>query len=245
MSSELISKVQIFSDEHTITNFFKVNTDLKDKIEIIHIKFALSRIMREELLSFAESTNYKHYLMIRTQLETGLRVNELINLLISDINFIENYITIQSKYATITNQSFKTKTKASNRIIPITNELKKEILHYLNKQKVGYVFLSNKGDKRYDKRSVIQFINDYAKKCESIKHNIGSHALRRTYASYLINDKKNVHAVEEISKLLGHSSIKTTMQYLFEITNIENFEKTRKSISKMNERRGKSNVTPR
>ncbi|MHA1341041.1 MAG: tyrosine-type recombinase/integrase [Promethearchaeota archaeon] len=217
-------------EEKIIEEFFRINPHLKEQIKIKRIKFALNEKQRKELLDIAESSNYTHYLIIKLMMETGLRVNEAINLDIRQLNLgNEPMIVIQSRQSDKYSRSFKTKTLSSNRVIPITKKLSKILKAYIGNRKKGYVFISQKKSK-YLKNSVIGFINRYAKKCKSLGFNIGSHALRRTYASYLLQNKVKI---SDISKLLGHSSIKTTLNYLYEIEQ-PNFIEIRKIIKKMN-----------
>lgn len=199
-------------------------------VKIKKIKFALNNDQRKDLLDIAKLTNYKHYLMIRVMLESGLRVNELVNLIIYDLNLVECYIEVQSRLATKYHGSFKTKTKSSNRIIPITHSLSRELKAYIGNRKTGYLFVSRKNNTKFFKNSVIAFINKYAKICNRISKKMGSHALRRTYASYLLVNKI---PIDRISKILGHSSVRTTLIYLFEISDLE-FDAIRDVVNKMN-----------
>jgi len=215
--------------EKNIENFYKINEEFKE-IKIKRIKFALNEKQRKELLEIAEKTNYTHYLIIRLMLETGLRVNEIINLDIRQLRLdSEPIVIIKSRYADKYSGAFKTKTLSSNRTIPIPKQLAKLLKSYVNNRRAGYVFISNKKT-RYLKNSVIGFINSYAKKIKSIGFCIGSHALRRTYASYLL---QNGVKIADISKLLGHASIKTTLQYLYEIEQAD-FAQIRRIVKKMN-----------
>ena len=112
----------------------------------------------------------------------------------------------------------------------MTDELVKVLKHQIQKRNKGYVFLSNKKG-RYSIRSIIRIVNQYARKSKFISKTIGSHALRRTYASFLLNQGIGI---DKISKLLGHASIRTTLTYLYEIINLEDYEEIRKVIIKMN-----------
>ncbi len=219
-------------DQQVINDFYQVNPEQKDKFKIQKIKFALTEEQRNDLLSNALEINPKHYRLIKTQLESGMRVNELCNLAIDQVNFTSNEITIETRSEkTRYVAEFTTKTKSSNRIIPITKELRKILLEEIGKRKNGYVFESNKHGK-YQIRSVIKMINTYAKSAKTIRKNIGSHALRRTYASYLL--QKNVK-IGKISKTLGHATIRTTMIYLYDIIDTSGFDEIRNAISEMNQ----------
>jgi integrase/recombinase XerD len=184
------------------------------KFHVKRIKFALSQNQIDELLSIAIENNYKYYLIIRLMLETGLRVSEVCNLRIENLNFKELELIIQSYTSDRYCQEYHPKTISGNRIVPITKELALELRRFNNRHEKGYVFLSQKGKNKFDKTSIIRFINDYARKCTSIQKTIGSHSLRRTYASKLA--KENI-AIGKISRVLGHKDIKTTLLYLYDI----------------------------
>jgi integrase len=224
-------------DQSIIQELLEENPDLKMTYKIKSPKFALKANQRRELLEIAKEQNYKHYLMILAQLELGLRVNELANLSIDSINFNEGLVTIQTRTATKYLKSFNTKTITSNRIIPIPKSLNSELRAYIGSRKTGYVFESNKLGP-FLKNSIIGFINKYTDQSKSIicrrgvngKKTMGSHVLRRTYASFLINNKI---PIEKISKLLGHGSIRTTMMYLFDINDLD-FDDVKKILNKMN-----------
>jgi integrase len=217
-------------DSDPITKFYAINPELKEKYQIKKVKFALSNDQREELLDLSNKTNPKHYLTIKTQLETGMRVNELCNLAIDQVNFTECILHVQTRNATRYVKEFKTKTKSSNRIIPITKELSRLLKSEIKKRATGYIFESQKKGK-FSKTSLIRIVNHYAKLCKSIGKNIGSHTLRRTYASYLLS--KGVK-IGDISKILGHASIKTTMIYLYDIVDLSSFDEVRKIVQGMN-----------
>ena len=202
------------------------------KVKITKVRFALTEKQRTELIELASNKNYQHGLMIKLQLLAGLRVNELINLTVTDLVLSSDPVVIvQEKEATNYNYSFKTKTKRSNRIIPITKELARELRAFIGDRKTGYVFRSRKKKNKglYWKNNVIDFVNRYALECSSIRQKIGTHCLRRTFASLLIKD----HDIVTVSKLLGHSSTKTTLHYLFEIQDQTDFNEIRKTQEKM------------
>jgi integrase len=187
------------------------------KIKIKKEKIALRKFQLKELLENA-SKNTKHLMMIKTQLGLGIRVNELVNLTIPQINFKSMEVRIESRNTNTYAKSFSTKTESSNRTILIDKTLAKELKLFLAGRKTGYVFLSQKTKKPFFKCNVIAFINKYAKQSPSIARNIGSHSLRRTYASSLIEDGVSIGT---LSDFLGHASIRTTMIYLKSIKCID------------------------
>lgn len=214
---------------------FDNNPELKTKFRVKRSKFALSEKQRLELLEIAENTNDKHFAMIKTQLECGLRVGELVNLTIKNVNLQSKIVEIgvveDSKYT----YAWHPKSTSSQRIVPITPEMVKILRRIIDKRREGYVFESRKADKkgikRFTENTIINQIDNYAVNCKSIAKTIGSHVLRRTFASYLINDNQEIG---KISKALGHASVKTTMIYLYDIQDIDGLDTIRNSIAKMN-----------
>ncbi len=222
--------------EVNILNFADISIEELQKqpefknVKIKRRKFALNRQQRQELLEMAKQ-NYKHYLLITLQLSTGIRANELINLTISDFNYIQQTIDIRSRVGNQYVLQFKTKTESSNRTVPVPRSIAESLRLYIGKRKTGYIFESQKhtekNKNRLTKQSYIRIVNNYAKRCKSIGTAIGSHCLRRTYASYLLS--QNVK-LEYISRALGHNSIQTTLKYLFEIEPADYQHEIRKAI---------------
>jgi integrase len=209
-------------DNEVIPLLYKHNPGLDEKYVIKRQKFALTIEQRDDLLRTAKERNAKHYLMIRFELETGLRVSEIVNLAIHQINLNTGHVEIETRMGDRYVKKFRPKTEAGNRTVKIGSGLLDLVRQYIGKRTRGYVFLSNKGNgKPYWKQSVINFINKYAKLAPSIQRSIGSHTLRRTYASFLLQDGE---PISSISKSLGHASIRTTMCYLFQIQDLSNLD---------------------
>jgi len=199
--------------------FNEVNQKESKKHKIKKFRFALSPSQRVDLLNSAAGSSMKHALMIETQLMTGLRVGEIVNLRIDDVNFGEKNIYVIEHLEDEYVGEWTPKTLAGNRFIPIYEPMVSRLRGYIrdDKRQRGYFFTSQKSC-LYREESVINFINKYAIQTKSIGHSIGSHSLRRTFASHLINDKTPIGT---ISKLLGHKSIEITMKYLFLIDDMD------------------------
>ncbi|MEA1912488.1 MAG: site-specific integrase [candidate division WOR-3 bacterium] len=129
---------------------------------------------------------------------TGIRRNEARFLEWSDIDFENDVIRIFNK------QDFTTKNK-EGRIIPTNKEVKK--LLKKRKKKNGLIFPSP-SNKPYHPNVWRKKIKHYAKKAGI--ENVTLHTLRHTFASWLVMEKVDITT---ISKLMGHSDIKTTMIY--------------------------------
>nr|BDI55097.1 MAG: integrase, tyrosine recombinase superfamily [uncultured archaeon] len=174
--------------------------------------------------------------MIETQLNCGLRVSEMAHLSIDVISLDGGFLRIGKRKKDRYVDAFKPKTEYSKRIISLSPKTIDILREQIGKRKHGYVFPSNKGG-HFRKSSIIKFINKYARECKTIGFNIGSHALRRSYASYLISNPKRRPfdkeiTISDICKLLGHKNIETTMKYLFNIVNLVDFEKIRVAIDR-------------
>lgn len=146
----------------------------------------------ERLLDSATSPKSKA--MILFFLDAGLRRNELVNLQWEDIDLKNNQIFIRSRGPDRHTKNYK------DRIIAMTKRLKSAILQL----------------QREDPESVFNI----SRPKECLKHTfwragfkkIGIHKLRHTFATRLLKSKVDLPSVQ---KLLGHSSILTTMRDTF------------------------------
>lgn len=130
---------------------------------------------------------------------TGMRQSEILFLKWNQIDFDKRIITLD-------NRDFLTKSKRI-RVVPI-NELAFTVLCNRKENAKEYVFPTSKG-------TVIDqsnFSNNYKKYIRAAKLNdkLNFHSLRHTFASRLVQKGISIYIV---SKLLGHSDIKTTQIY--------------------------------
>lgn len=148
---------------------------------------------------------------------TGMRVGELLALYFEDIDLENRTIKItKTKYDNVIG---KTKTKGSNRIIKIPENLRIILNDYTDK-----IYKPGKKQLLFDisRTLLIYYMRTYSIKAGVKKIRI--HDLRHSHASYLISKHISIVAV---SKRLGHSSIKTTLDtyaHLFKDSNEELIE---------------------
>lgn len=139
-------------------------------------------------------------------LNSGMRFGELANLRWADIDLEQKLITIRER------ENFSPKTKNSNRTIPMNNVVYKLILSLYEKNKNitsdDFVIKSEKGC-QIRERYFYAVCNKIGKKA-GIAGSINLHKFRHTFASHLV--QRGVR-IEELQKLLGHSSIKETLIY--------------------------------
>ena len=158
-------------------------------------------ISKEEIKElFNAIENPKHKLMIQMMYSAGLRVSELINLKVDDLEIGKGY-------------GFVRKGKGNkDRIFIIANALKENIKKFIESKKpneFNCLFTSVKG-RKYNISSPRQIIRK-ALKSAGINKNISCHTLRHSFATHLI---ENGYSISEVQALLGHKSPETTFIYV-------------------------------
>lgn len=157
---------------------------------------------KAELKSFfAQDMKVEYRNAFTCFMHTGMRFEELANLTWADIDLKEKLIKVRSK------GDFRTKTFNSERNIPMNKTLQ-ALLTELSKNPSDYVFPGING-KKLDEKHLLRVCKIIGKAAK-IAGRIYIHKFRHTFASHLV---QNGVRIEEIQKLLGHSSINETMIY--------------------------------
>jgi integrase/recombinase XerD len=141
--------------------------------------------------------------MIETLYASGLRVSELINLRLSDMNLAVGFVRCFGK-------------GSKERIIP----LGKVAIGYLNRYlsdarpvfassaSSEYLFLTNRG-KAMSRVGFWKIIKKYSARA-GITKNITPHTLRHSFATHLLQGGADLRSIQE---MLGHADIATTQVY--------------------------------
>lgn len=135
---------------------------------------------------------------------SGLRVSELVNLKLSEIDFKNNILLITGK-------------GNKQRLVPLGEISKKQILLYVDNYRLhldikkgneDILFLNRRGSK-LSRQMVFLIIK---KQCEisGIHKDISPHTFRHSFATHLVQGGADLRVVQQ---LLGHSSIITTEIY--------------------------------
>lgn len=148
-------------------------------------------------------TAKRNHALIALLIQSGLRVSELINLKVGDLEFGEK-------------GTIKTVGKGDKLRYTTFPELSQQLIkEYLNKRFNGnsvdenaILFANDKGQP-YTRQNITKIVNTYIKWLTG-KTNIGAHDLRHSFASELIT---NGAQLEQIQQVLGHSSYATTVIY--------------------------------
>ena len=187
----------------------KIETNPCEKISSPKLQKQLPNTLNEDevmkLLDF-KPTNAKEYrnkAMIELMYACGLRVSELVNLEINNINLTDNYDRVYGK-------------GKKERIIPMasvtTQILNTYITVYRNSLLKGYltdkVFLSSYG-KGITRQGFFKILKNIAKE-NGIKKDFSPHTLRHSFATHLLEHGADLRAIGE---MLGHENIKTTQIY--------------------------------
>ena len=141
--------------------------------------------------------NNKHKLLLKMCYGMGLRVSELVNLKISDIDSGNMQVIIS-----------RGKGK-KDRCVNLPQSILEDLREYYKEYKpANYLFEGQFGG-QYSVRSAQLVFKNTMKKA-NINKKVGIHGLRHSYATHLIEQGTDIRFVQE---LLGHNNIKTTMIY--------------------------------
>lgn len=139
---------------------------------------------------------------------TGIRVGELVNIDLTDIDLRERMVRVLGK-------------RRKERIVPFHEHALQALMHYLTESRP--IFLNNspltvRDDKacflnyqgtRITTRSVGRMIDKYIKQCADV-HKISPHSLRHTFATHMLDSGADLRDIQE---LLGHARLSTTQIY--------------------------------
>lgn len=141
----------------------------------------------------------RNKLIIEVFYSTGMRLSELINLKITDVDLYNNQLKVIGK-------------RNKERLIPFGGELKKQMEEYIQSEKPaaegGYLFTVKNGKKLYPK-FVYNLIKLYLSQVTTIDKK-SPHVLRHTFATHMLNNGADLNAIKD---LLGHANLSATQVY--------------------------------
>ena len=174
--------------------------ELKEIVKILKFLYKIKE-------SFNDKDIYSYKIIVRDiavieiLFSTGIRVSELCNIKINDINLQSGIIKIKGK-------------GDKERIIQICdNEVRKILKEYFELfseqiKKTRY-FLINRLNKKISEQSIRLMIKKY-QKISGIDKHITPHMFRHSFATLLLEEGVDVRYIQH---MLGHSSISTTQIY--------------------------------
>lgn len=202
--SSLRSYYKFLTEEKVVLNnpFKNISNPKKDKKLPDFLNY-------EEINKLFDSADTKTPLGLRNRCilellyDTGIRVSELVNLKINDIEFDKKTINILGK-------------GKKERIVYYGDYLQEVLEKYINDSRKyllnnklsEYLILNNNGSKITTRG--VEYIIDKMVNEAAIKHKISPHVLRHTFATHMLNGGADIKSIQQ---LLGHESLSTTGIY--------------------------------
>jgi integrase/recombinase XerD len=151
----------------------------------------------------AEPLGHRDRTMLEVLYATGVRVSELINLTLGQINLNQGVLRIVGK-------------GGRERLIPLGDEAQDWIREFIDgprgeillERQTEYLFPTRRGD-RMTRQAFWHIIKRYAKKA-GISKKLSPHTVRHAFATHLLNNGADLRVVQ---LLLGHSDVSTTQIY--------------------------------
>jgi site-specific recombinase XerD len=209
----MLEKVNINTRKHcrcAINAFYKMCVNQPNKLRFIPYpkkERNLPKVINREFLvaRIHEIQNLKHKAIIALAYSVGLRVSEVINLKIEDIDSTQMIIMIRQAKG------------KKDRLVPMSEFVLKTLReYYLDYKPKIYLFNG-------------QFINQYSSKScnEIVKKYLGSqyhfHLLRHSGLTAMMENGVDIRVIQGVA---GHSSVKTTQIYTHLSTQLLNQVKT-------------------
>ena len=162
-----------------------------------HIKLPVVLTRAEIKMIIGETKNPKHRLMIALAYGAGLRVSEVVNLKVNDLDIAELCIWIRGA-------------KGNKDRVSILPEKLRSSLQYMMAEKAGddHLFESERGGRLTTRTAQAVFTKSL--KLTGIEKAATFHSLRHSFATHLLENGVDVRYIQQ---LLGHASISTTQLY--------------------------------
>ena len=206
-----ISSIKTF--HRYLTSMYEIN-DVSIDIDTPRFYKKLPNILTieevENLLNIKLETafDYRNKAMLEVMYATGLRVSELVNLELNNVNLDEGYVRCFGK-------------GNKERIVPLGEIALKYLKIYIDDYRDSLkkrclcdkIFLNNHG-KGITRQGFFIILKEKAEE-KGINKNITPHMLRHSFATHLLNNGADLRSIQV---MLGHSNLSTTQIY----TNVSN-----------------------
>lgn len=154
-------------------------------------------------INLTDAYSYRNKTMLELMYSSGLRVSELLNLTISNIDFNMNLVRIFGK-------------GSKERIVPMSDIATKYLFEYINLYRntlvknnvTDIVFLNSRGNK-LSRQGFFKILRGIALE-KGINKEISPHTLRHSFATHLLNNGADLRSIQT---MLGHENIETTQIY--------------------------------
>ena len=218
LNKENLNEKSISRNISCLKSFYKflviekyVKNNPSDLISIPKVKKSLPKTLTEEEviklldIDLTDNFSYRNKAMLEVMYATGLRVSELVNLKLQDVDLSQDLVRTFGK-------------GSKERVIPMgeyaREYLEKYIYEYrasmLKRTNNEYLFLNNHGNKM-TRQGFFKIIKKIAKE-KGIDKELSPHTLRHSFATHLLKYGADLRTIQE---LLGHSDISTTQIYTY------------------------------
>ena len=190
---QMISAVQLLYKE-LFTRSLNLN-QIKPTKKAFKIPVVLSKA---EVIGLLNAThNIKHKAILATIYSMGLRIGEVINLKITDIDKSRGVVRINNAKG------------QKDRVVMLPDKLRVLLRdYYINYKPKVYLF-EGQYDEQYSESSIRAILKRGLRNAK-INKKATTHTLRHSFATHLLESGTDIRIIQ---KLLGHKSIKTTMIY--------------------------------
>lgn len=190
---QFISALKIFTVFCPQTKIHNLSLERPKKSRILP-----SVLSQEEVLRIIQLTkNLKHRAIIVLLYSSGLRIGEVTNLLLKNIDILRRQIKVE-----------KGKGRKDRFVVLATSYLPL-LQNYLTTFKPALYFIEGTTGKKYSESSIRKFLFKSVQKA-GISKKVTPHTLRHSYATHLL---ENGVGLRHIQELLGHAKPETTMIY--------------------------------
>lgn len=187
-------------------------TSMKDptkNLEAPHVEKKLPQILSPRQIdllleqpSMDDPKGIRDKAMLELLYATGIKVSELINLKIKEVNLSVGFVIC--------------KTDKKERIIPMGNIAKSALTNYINNARNTMIANSNEeilfvncNGQPLSRQGFWKIVKQYGKQAE-IDADITPHILRHSFAAHLLENGADLKSIQE---MLGHSDISSTQVY--------------------------------
>jgi len=138
----------------------------------------------------------RNKLIIELFYVTGIRLSELINIKISDIDFQNQLIKVLGK-------------RNKERLIPLSSSVLVGLSNFIEKNQQNQFLFTNLDGKKLYTKLVYRLVNKCIGEISSVNKK-SPHILRHTFATHMLNNGADINAIKE---LLGHANLSATQVY--------------------------------
>ncbi|SDH66750.1 tyrosine-type recombinase/integrase [Winogradskyella thalassocola] len=190
---QCISALKYFTAFCNVEDFDSQNIERPKKSKYLPVVLS-----KEEVIDLLQVTkNLKHRAIIGLIYSSGLRIGELLNLQLRDIDLDRNQLYIKQSKG------------RKDRTVVLSQVLKPLLFNYINTYQPKIYFVEGQQGHTYSASSIRSFLK---KSCElaHIKKSVSPHTLRHSFATHMLENGVDLRYIQV---LLGHSKPETTMIY--------------------------------